>query len=834
MRRLATDLRFALRSFAKTPGFSAIAVIVLGIGIGANTAIFTLVNELLLRPLSGRANELVGVYSHDRAVPDSYRPFSYPLYTDVRDRSGIFDALLAHTFTIVGTPAGEGTKRTLASVVSSNYFDTLGVRLAAGRTFSADEERPGARIPVAIVTDALWMKEGRDPAFLGKSIRINATDFTVVGIAPRGFTGTMALVSADLYLPLGMFDTVVTDRFKNNGRGLADRSNTGLVVAGRLKAGATESSVSARLDALSRQMEAVYPADHRNLAITSNPLPRMSASPAPQDNSAIINFTVLLFGLSGVVLVIACLNLANMLLARGSTRSREVALRLALGANRARIVRQLLTENVLLAAAGAGLGLASSIWLSRWLASSFAGAFPFTVNISTRPDAAVLLATIAFAAFATISFGLGPALRLSRRDLVNDLKARAGEGARPGRLGVRNLLVVGQVALSLAMLTAAGIFARTAVEAGTGTPGFSYDRLVLARMEARLGGYDGARGRLVFASILARLRAMPGVESATLTSSMPYSESVNGARFESVGSPDRPPVLARAHRVVGADYFRTLGLDMVRGREFTRGEEDAATGPRVAIVDEIFASRLFGRDEPIGQMIRVATLGDGSTVVREEPMEIVGIAPPLREELLDRQPVPHVYVPMGRNYQSGMFAVVRMAGAGQELTAIENVRNTIRDVDPELPVVSLSTMKAFHAGSVELGALAAGAWLFTVLGGLAAALAVVGVYGVKSYVVSQRTREIGIRMALGASPREVLGLMLRDGFQLTGLGLAIGLPLAILVSIAFTKVFVEIGGFDATVITIATAILAIAATVASGVPARRAAKIAPLNALRAE
>jgi ABC-type antimicrobial peptide transport system permease subunit len=242
---------------------------------------------------------------------------------------------------------------------------------------------------------------------------------------------------------------------------------------------------------------------------------------------------------------------------------------------------------------------------------------------------------------------------------------------------------------------------------------------------------------------------------------------------------------------------------------------------------------LFGAEEPIGQMIRIVTEGDGS-VAREEPMQIVGIAPPLREELLDKQPVPHVYVPIGRNYQAGMFAVVRMAGAGQELTTLDNVRKTIRGVDPELPIVSISTMKAFHSGSVELWALKAGAWLFTVLGGLAAGLAVVGVYGVKSYVVSQRTREIGIRMALGASPRDVLGLMLRDGFQLTGLGIAIGVPLAVLVSIGFTKVFVEIGGFDATVIAIATTVLAVAATVASGVPARRAARIEPLNALRIE
>ncbi|HYN07183.1 MAG TPA: ABC transporter permease [Vicinamibacterales bacterium] len=833
MRRLGTDLSYAVRTFAKTPGFTAIAVVVLAIGIGANTAIFTFVNELLLRPLPGRASELVGVYSRDRVVPDSYRPFSYPNYVDVRDGSDLFDALMAHTFTMVGTPAGEGTKRTLAAVVSSNYFDTLGVTLAAGRPFSGDEERPGSRIPVAIVTHTRWTQEKRDPAFIGKTIRINAIDFTVIGVTPEGFSGTMALVSAELYLPLGMFDTVVTDRFKNNGNGLTDRSNASLVVAGRVKAGVTTPVVSARLDALSRQLEAAYPADNKNLALTANPLPRMSASPAPQDNSAITAFTALLLGLSGIVLVIACLNIANMLLARGATRRKEIALRIALGARRGRVVRQLLTESVLLAIAGAALGLMLSVWATRVLAASMVGALPFTVTFRATPDVSVLLATIAFTAVSTIAFGLGPALRLSRRDLVVDLKDRTGDGARAGRwFSGRNLMVVGQVALSLSMLTAGGIFTRTALDARSGNPGFAYDRMLIARLEGMLAGFNDTRGRLVFDAVLDRLRSMPGVEAATLASSMPFSDSVEGARFESLGETNREPVRARAHRVIGADYFSALGLRMIGGREFTRAEETSGSAPRVAIVDEALAAALFGGQNPIGQLIRLAPEVDDAGAVRGEPMEVVGIAPPLREELLDRGPVPHVYVPFGRNYRARMFAIIRTSTGGNELTQLEGVRKTIRAVEPDLPVVSLSTMAAFHSGSLELWALNAGAGLFTMLGLLALLLAVVGVYGVKSYVVAQRTREIGIRMALGASPRDVLSLMLRDGFRLTGLGVAIGVPLATLVSVAFTKVFVEVGGFDATVIAVATVVLAAAATIAGGVPARRATRVQPITALQ--
>lgn len=836
MTHLLQDLRFGLRAFRKAPGFTAVAVLVLGLGIGANSAIFSIVNAIILKPLSGRADELVGLYSHDRTTPDSYRGFSYANYADIRDKSEIFDGLLAHMFAMVGTQAGDATRRTFIELVSSNYFEALGAHLAAGRAFTIEEERPGAHIPVVIVSYARWKKEGLDPAFIGSTIRINAASFTVVGIVPEGFTGTMALVAAEMFLPLGMFDTVVNDLFKTNTLPLADRANPALIVAGRLEPGLHETAVAARLDAVSRQLEAAYPAVNRNQALTVSPLPRMAASTSPQSDAPLTALTALLLGLSGVVLVIACLNVANMLLARGTARSKEVAVRLALGANRSRIVGQLLTEGLLLAVAGAAMGLLLSYWVMRALTTSLAAAMPLTVTLNPRPDAAVLIATVAFAALGTIVFGLGPALKLSRRDLVTDLKDLGTPRMSAGRrFGVRNLMVIGQVALSLALLTAGGIFARTAMSASAADPGYSYEGLLLASLDPSLAAMNEAQGRAVYARVLDRVRAIPGVESGGLSSSVPFGDVHEGAQLERVAvKVDADAGHARESRIIGADYFSALGLKMIRGRGFTYTEETSPDAPPVAIIDEIVARRLFAGEDPIGQMIRLAVRSGDAPGQRNDPMQIVGIAPPIREELLDRAPAGHLYRPFGGQYRANMHLHVKLARGMDEAAALETLRHAIASVDPRLPVLALSTMQTFHSRSLELWMLTTGGRLFASLGLLALTLAVVGVYGVKSYVVSQRTREIGIRMALGASRGDVLRLVLRDGLFLAGTGVAIGLPLAALVSIAFTKVFVEVGGFDPLVVSVATVLLAASAAVASAIPARRATKVAPLTALRTE
>jgi predicted permease len=627
----------------------------------------------------------------------------------------------------------------------------------------------------------------------------------------------------------------VNDRFKNNGRGLADRSNAGLVLAGRLKDDLGGAALPARLEAVSRQFESADPVINKDLEISASPLPRLSAGPTPQTNAPLAALTALLLGLSGIVLVIACLNIANMLLARGSARRKELALRLALGAHRGRIVRQLLTESLLLAVAGAGVGLVVSYWAMGALVASLTSVLPFHLMVRVTPDGAVLGATAAFTALSTLAFGLGPALRLSRRDLIADLKDRQGDGpATSRRFGARNLMVVGQVALSLGLLTAGGIFARTVAAAASNTPGYAYDRLLVASLDTTLAGLDEPQARGAYASVLNALRSAPGVEAVSLASTVPFGDSIDSARLESVGAGPGEPVRARAFRIIGADYFATLGIPVLRGREFTRLEEQASGGPRVAIVDEAFARELFGDADPVGRLIRVVPAAGAVPGPREEPMEIVGLAPPLREELLDRAPVPHVYVPLGGTFRAGLHVHVRLAPGVNERTALDLVRKEIRAAQPALPVLALSTLSAFYRNNMDLWALKAGAWVFAGLGGIALVIAALGVYGLRAYIVSQRTREIGIRLALGASPRDVLQQLLREGVLLVGAGVAIGVPLAALVSIAFASVFVDIGGLDAGVIAASAIVLALSAIAATIVPARRAARVQPLSALRTD
>jgi predicted permease len=830
MRHILQDLRFGTRTLLKAPGFTAVAVAVLALGIGANSAMFTLVNALLFRPLAGQADEMVGLYSHDRTKADSYRAFSYPNYADIRGRNDLFAGLMAHTYSMVGVPAGDTTRQTFIEVVSSNYFETLGVRLAAGRSFSLEEERPGARIPVVVVSHDRG-------GVLGQTIEVNSIAFTVVGVAPRGFTGTMALVAPEMWMPLGMFDIVVTDVFKTRGSTLGDRAHTPLIVAGRLKPGVTIDEAGARLDVMSRQMEQAYPAENKDQLLTVSALPRLSTSTSPQTDTSVGVGAAFLMGLASVVMLIACLNIANMLLARGAARRREIAIRLAVGGSRGRIIAQLLTEGLLLAVIGASAGLVLAYWSTAALAQSLAGVMPMAIEFDATPDLVVMAATTVFAILATLMFGIGPALKMSRADLVADLKDLTADRFSTllgRRFTARNVLVVGQIALSLMLLSAGGLFARGALKAAAADPGFSYDRQLLAGIDPALAQFDDSRGRALRRAALERVRRIPGVDAVGIASSVPLGEFHEGEAVERVGAASDARGISGTYRIIGSDYFRTLRLPMVRGREFSAVEEESDQAPRVAIMDEALARRLFGSEDPLGQMIRFVERPGGMTKADNTPMEVVGVAAPIRDELFDREVRPSIYVPSGRNYRSTTHIHVHVTSQSGQAAILDAIRRELRAVDERLPIVQVTTMQAFHDRSLGLWAMRAGGRMFLLFGVLALLLAVVGLYGVKSYVVAQRTREIGIRMALGARPGEVLGMMLREGAALSAVGIAIGLPLAALLGRALSSMLFDVKPLDPVVFTLAPAVLGLAAFVATWIPARRATRVNPVTALRAD
>jgi predicted permease len=835
MSRLIQDLTFAVRSFAKAPGFTAVAIIVLALGIGANSATFTVVNALLFRPVPTQAEGIVGLFRSDRTKPDSFRAFAYPNYLEVRDTNDVFESLAAHTFSMAGVPAGETTRRIFVELITANYFDTLRVPLAAGRSFLPEEERPGAATPVVIVGYDKWAAAGFSPNFIGTTMKLNGLDHTIVGVAPQGFAGTMALVSPELWLPLGMFDVVVTDMFKNTGKGLADPAAGAVTVIGRLKPGVTIEVASSRLDMLAQQLGAEN-ATNRDQALTLAKLPRMVNSTRPQTDSGLGIVAAGIMGIAGTVLLIACLNLANMLLARGTMRKKEIAIRLALGGARGRIIRQLLTESLLLAAVGAAAGLVFAYWSTSFLVASLARVLPLTVVFEAKPDMNVLLATVGFVAVATLLAGIGPALKLSRLDLVSDLKEQAADaGARPGRFAARNVLVVAQLALSLGLLSMGGLFARTAMAAADSDPGFSYERAILASIDTGVAQMNETRAREVYRTVLERVRATPGIEAASFASTVPFGNFHEGEYVERPGIPRDENQSGPTYRIIGADYFRALGLTMVKGREFTSAEEENASGGRVAIIDDVLAARLFPNEDPIGQTIRLVGRASNPKADRE-PMVVVGVSPTMKEELMDKGLDPHIYVPSGRNFRGGMNLHIRTTNGDERAMAamLDTLRREFRAIDPRLPVLELTTFQRFHENSLELWALNTTGRMFMAFGLLALGLAVAGVYGVKSYLVSRRTREIGIRMALGAKQQDVVRMVMRESIGLTLAGLACGLPIALGMSKVLASVIRDLNSFDPLVFLIAPLALALASMVASYIPARRATHVDPLSALRTQ
>jgi predicted permease len=833
---LNQDLRHAARLLLKNPGFTVVAVLVLALGIGANTAVFSLVNALMLQPMAAEGAGIVGIYSRDTTRPNQYRAFSWQDYTTIRASREPFDAVMAYTMTLLGVSDGDATRRSFSAIVSSDYFKTLGVQLAAGREFTAGEERPESDERVVIVGHQFARKAGVPPQdVLGRTVRLNARDYTIVGVAPEGFSGTMALVAPEFWLPLGVYARVTDEMFRDGSSRLSDAGNHALMMVGRLRAGLDVDRARPIVEGLSTSFAASDPVANKDHGLVIDRLSRTSISTRPQDDSELVVLSAMLMGMASLVLLIACLNLTNMLLARGSARRKEIALRLALGSGRARVVRQLLTESLLLAAVGSVAGLLLATWGAGLLVASLSAAMPFVVMLDTAPDVRVLAATVGFCVLSTAVSGLGPAWRVTRPDVLPDLKEQPAQ-ERSGRgLTMRNALVVGQIALSLALLTTAGLFVRGAVKAAVADPGFPLDGGVIANVDAGMAGYDEARGRGALGRILQRVRETPGVQSASFASLVPFGEFSESRLLQKAGTPPAPAgrrdegadaVLT----IVGADYFDTLRLPILRGRGFTSAEEDSPAGPRVVVIDEPAARALFGDADPIGQIVQFAD-DDAAEKGRHT---IVGLVAGVRHDLIDREPVPHVYQPIGQNYRGNVHLHVRVAGTGADAAMLGTLQQVIRTADDRVPVLQLRTLTEQRDSNLMLWGVTTGARLFSVFGSVALLLAIIGVYGVKSYVVSRRTREIGIRMALGATPSDVLWLVLREGLALTLTGIGVGLLVAWGVARALSGLLYEVSALDPLVFVAAPTILAASAMAASYLPARRATRVLPLTALRTE
>jgi predicted permease len=846
MRSIFQNVRYGTRLLAKRPGFTAMAVLVLALGIGANTAMFSLVNAFLFKPLVLRAPEqIVGLYSKDVKRPDTYRAFSYPEYREIRASNKVFSGLMAHNMAMVGLSEGESTRRVFADLVSSNYFETLGAPLARGRVFTSEEERPGSAIPVAIVSWTFWAKNGADPDPLGKPLRINGKVYTVVGIAAQGFTGTTALVSSDLYLPLGMYESAIND-FEGRGKALAARDNHALIVVGRLRPGLSLETADAQLAATWGQMDKPLP-DDKDQALVVQPLSRLSVSTSPTDDKELRVPSLLMLFLSAIVLLIASLNVANMILARGNARRKEMAIRLALGAGRSRIVSQGFVEGLVLAFLGGAVGLLFAYWGTTLLVRSLATIAPIQLVFSAVPDPRVLAATLGFCLLSTVLFSLAPSWNLSRPNMTTQLKSDEKTGTEGGKdrrlLSRRNLLVIGQLSLSLMLLSIAGLFIRSSFKAARVDPGFRTDQGVIVEVDPSLAGYDKAQGAQVTRTLVERLRTVPGVESASMAATVPFGMVSMGRTLQRATDPasdakdpaKKDRLVSTGFNIVGTDYFSTMGIALLRGRPFRESETSAGSvgAPGVAVIDKLAAERLWPKGDALGQRIRMVE-GEAGTPPRE--VEVVGVVANVREHIIGGKPSPWIYVPFGQETQSNMNVHLKIAAQGPEAEGrvLDAIRKEIRAVDARLPVLAFRTMRDHLEASFDIWIVRTAARMFTLFGVVALLLAAVGLYGVRAYTVARRTREIGIRMAIGASAGDALRLILREGLLLTAIGSGVGLLLSLALGKVLAGMLYQVSFADPIVFSATPLLLALVSLLACYVPASRAARIQPMVALRSE
>ena len=820
------DLKFGARLLAKTPAFTAVAALSLALGIGANTTIFTLVNAVLLNPLPVEdPSQLVSVWTTDERNQAAQAGFGFlqtsPMnFKDLRDKNEVFSGLSAHVGLPLNITGGTGQpEQVFGEMVTGNYFSVLGARPLAGRGFLADEDQtPGAKL-VAVLGYGEWQKRyGGDPSIVGRTINLNGNAFTVVGIMPKGFKGTNAIGAPARWVPYMTYQQTTTGFFRELSE---PTSRRGLVfnMTGRLKPGVSVQQAEANLKTIARQLEQEYPNENQGRSVTLIPLAQATINPGFRDN--IVKAGGLLMTIVGLVLLIACANVANLLLARAAARQKEIAVRLSLGAGRGRLIMQLLTEGTLLAFIGGAAGLLLAYW-AQGLLWSFRPPFLAADSIDLQPDMRVLLFTLLVSVATGIIFGLAPAIQASRPDLVVELKEKTSAPAGTTRLfSLRNLLVSAQVALSLVALIGAGLFLRSLQNAQQISPGFDAPHLSVLSFDLGAQGYTEERGRQFQQRVLERVAVVPGVQSATLASTVPLFAGgfARTVFLEGQDATDRRAGRLVQISVVGSQYLETLGIPLLRGR--TLSERDQPNTPMAVVINEAMAKRFWPDQEAIGKRFKFF----GQDFFNE----VVGIARNSKYNFIGEDETPFIYQATTQVYQPQLSLFVK---AAQPPAVLGTVRGEVQQLDRNLPLTGVFTLNEIFDQALWAPRMAA--WLLAIFAGLSLVLSVIGIYGVMAYAVSQRTRELGIRMALGASRGDVLRLVVMQGLRLTAMGVIFGLAVSFAITRLVVSLLYSVSPTDLVTFTVVPVLLAGAALLASYLPALRATRIDPMVALRYE
>ena len=804
------DLRYGLRVLRKNPGFALVAALILALGIGANTTIFSMLKGVILRPLPGvpHSDQIVDINMYSRG--GAPWPVSYPDYKDMRDRNTVFSSLAAETLQTVNVTINRKPERVWGELVTGNMFEMLGVNAERGRLLAPEDDgAPGAN-PVVVIGYGFWKSRfGGDPEIAGKSMRIGQRTFTIVGVAPRGYQGGIVGVAAELFVPVSMQAQLM------NGESSLDKRDTHwLFVQGRLKPGVTLAQAEAAMDVVGAQISKEYPDDEVARRAAAMPI---SKSPFGSQRYLL---PVLTAGLAvvGIVLLVACANVASLMLAKAAGRQREMAIRLAVGASRWRLVRQLLTESLLVSLIGGAAALLLSLWPAAFL-SQVRVPTPLPIVIDTSFDSLVFGFTFLVALASGIVFGLAPALQASKVTLVPALKEDTGSWLF-GRSRMRSALLVGEIALSLGLLIGAVLVWRSQASAAKIDPGFDARNVQLVSIDLDSSGYAETRGQQFDAQLLERVRALPGVQSAGLAHRLPLAVIASESRsFKPEGYISRPNEdLDIEYNKISPGYFSTLHIPLVAGRDF--GPQDSSQSPQVAIVNQTFAQRYWPNQDPIGRKIDL----------EPDTVTVIGVAGDIKYLQIDEAPLPYVYLPLAQHYAGDVTLHVRSSGDPAAL--LPAIETQVRALDADLPVYGAESlneqmrfsMVGFYLAEDFLG----GAGLQGLL------LAAVGIYGVIAFSVTQRTREIGIRVALGAKPRDIFRLVMGQGLRLALVGVGLGLCLAIALTGFLRSLLYGVSAHDPITFIGVTVFLVGVALVASFLPARRAMKIAPMEALRYE